>query len=239
MMKKNIWVILFLAAFGVNIAGIGLGNNMMQYFSKPLLLLLLSGWLIAATSLNASKEKIQLLTGLLFCWAGDVLLLFEKTQPAFFMAGLCFFLMAHLFFISACRKILSRNHFDIVWWTIIPVMAYYVFIYFFLKDYLGDLKWPVLIYAAVISLLLFIATQFFFFKKTSLLFVLLGVKLFVISDTLLAINKFYANFSSANLLIVLTYGLAQFFIVLGAIKYLTTTTSSSQELSEANEQVSN
>jgi len=44
--------------------------------------------------------------------------------------------------------------------------------------------------------------------------------LFVISDSVLAINKFYQPFEAANVIIMLTYGLAQLFIVTGAIRYL-------------------
>jgi len=47
-----------------------------------------------------------------------------------------------------------------------------------------------------------------------------GAGLFVISDSVLAINKFYQPFEAAGILIMLTYGLAQFFIIKGAIKYI-------------------
>ena len=46
-----------------------------------------------------------------------------------------------------------------------------------------------------------------------------GALLFVISDSLLAINKFYQPFSIADNLIMLTYGFAQFYIVTGAADY--------------------
>lgn len=49
---------------------------------------------------------------------------------------------------------------------------------------------------------------------------LAGAALFVLSDSVLAINKFYQSFELAGLLIMLTYGAAQYFIVKGAIEYL-------------------
>jgi uncharacterized membrane protein YhhN len=49
---------------------------------------------------------------------------------------------------------------------------------------------------------------------------MLGALLFVISDSILAINKFYQPFEAAGVLIMLTYGLAQFFIVEGAGRYI-------------------
>ena len=48
-----------------------------------------------------------------------------------------------------------------------------------------------------------------------------GALLFVISDSVLAVNKFHHSFEIADVVIMLTYGLAQLFIVEGAIKYIT------------------
>ena len=44
-----------------------------------------------------------------------------------------------------------------------------------------------------------------------------GALLFVISDSVLAINKFYQSFELAGIVIMLTYGFAQLFIIEGAI----------------------
>ncbi len=49
---------------------------------------------------------------------------------------------------------------------------------------------------------------------------MVGALLFVISDSTLAINKFYKPFEMAGVLIMLTYGLAQLFIVEGAGRYI-------------------
>ena len=47
-----------------------------------------------------------------------------------------------------------------------------------------------------------------------------GALLFVISDSVLAINKFYQPFKAADVIIMLTYGLAQLFIAKGAAMYI-------------------
>jgi len=41
-----------------------------------------------------------------------------------------------------------------------------------------------------------------------------------LSDSVLAINQFYQSFPLAGVIIMLTYGLAQLFIIEGAIKYI-------------------
>jgi uncharacterized membrane protein YhhN len=47
-----------------------------------------------------------------------------------------------------------------------------------------------------------------------------GAIFFVASDTALAINKFSAPFPHAALVIMITYGLAQFFLTYGAMQFI-------------------
>jgi uncharacterized membrane protein YhhN len=47
----------------------------------------------------------------------------------------------------------------------------------------------------------------------------MGAFTFVVSDSLIAINKFVAPLTNANLLIMLTYCLAQIWIVIGTIQH--------------------
>lgn len=47
-----------------------------------------------------------------------------------------------------------------------------------------------------------------------------GALLFIISDSVLAINRFYNQFEPAGLIVMLTYGLAQLLITDGAINYI-------------------
>jgi uncharacterized membrane protein YhhN len=91
-----------------------------------------------------------------------------------------------------------------------------------LSPYLGDMKLPVRIYGIVISFMFMLAMHMLFIKnKTAGRFMMTGALLFVISDSVLAINKFYQPFEAAGMVIMLTYGLAQLFIVEGSIRYMT------------------
>jgi uncharacterized membrane protein YhhN len=47
-----------------------------------------------------------------------------------------------------------------------------------------------------------------------------GAFLFLCSDSVLALNKFYQAFPGAGVLIMLSYGLAQFAIAKGSLLYL-------------------
>jgi uncharacterized membrane protein YhhN len=59
---------------------------------------------------------------------------------------------------------------------------------------------------------------FYKVKNGANILFIIGAVFFVLSDSLLAINKFYHPFWGANISIMLTYGIAQFCIVKG---YLT------------------
>ena len=78
---------------------------------------------------------------------------------------------------------------------------------------------PVMIYMIVI---LAMATSAFVRKgivnKYSYNFVFIGAIFFMISDSILALNKFYEAIPLANILIMTTYALAQYLIVIGILK---------------------
>lgn len=66
--------------------------------------------------------------------------------------------------------------------------------------------------------MLLVAAHSFSWQTNIGKWVITGALLFVASDSLLAINKFYQPFNSAGLAIMATYGLAQLFIVIGLTK---------------------
>ena len=55
-------------------------------------------------------------------------------------------------------------------------------------------------------------------NKKAAVYYLLGATAFVLSDSLLAVNKFYQPFAYAGIFIMLTYCAAQYFIVRGYIE---------------------
>ena len=85
---------------------------------------------------------------------------------------------------------------------------------------LGPLKIPVLVYSLV--LVGMVMTALFRYGRTSpesFWKVFMGAVLFMTSDSLLAINKFYTPLPYAGLLIMLTYISAQYLIVEGIVKH--------------------
>ena len=193
----------------------------LHYAIKPLLMQWLVYLYISETK-NA-KELIHrlMIFGLLFCWMGDVLLMFEPFNPIFFILGLASFLCGHIFYIfyfsklpSAPQKIPQRNLL-----MLLPVAIYVFLLLYLLYPTLGDMKIPVIVYGLVIATMLSMALWQGqkIDRKTALIF-LAGATSFVISDSILAINKFYHPFSQSVFSIMFTYCLAQYLIVMGGIK---------------------
>jgi uncharacterized membrane protein YhhN len=170
---------------------------------------------------TALPGKMLMLTGLFFSWLGDVLLLFEYKNPLFFIFGLASFLITHIFYISYFLKIVSSNTSLLKKQPILIalVLGYGITLVLMLYPHLGNLKLPVIIYAtAICSMLLCCLHIFLKVNKKAATCYLLGACAFVISDSLLAINKFYLPFAYAGVFIMLTYCTAQYFIVQGFIQ---------------------
>lgn len=167
-------------------------------------------------------SKNILLGALLFSWLGDVILLFADIGEIYFILGLLFFLIAHLMYCVLFNKQTKRNTtINKVLFAIgsLLIAFYLVGMVLFLMPNLGELKIPVIIYAAVIStMLLFAFNGSLTWKKTGSLYVLAGAVSFVTSDSILAFNKFHAPIEKSSFFIMLTYLVAQYLIVIGILK---------------------
>ncbi|MEP6700423.1 MAG: lysoplasmalogenase [Bacteroidota bacterium] len=220
-MKKQTWLIIFFAVLAADITGIQLNNGLLQYISKPLIIPVILGYFLSQTNNIASKLKKWIVLALFFSWVGDVLLMAQSGREVFFLFGLCSFLLAHIFYIVFFHYVRVREKVKGNPWLLLIVVIYYAGLIYLLSPFLGDMKLPVRIYGVVISVMFILAMHMLFIKnKLAGQWMMAGALLFVISDSVLAINKFYQPFKAANVIIMLTYGLAQLFIVKGAVRYI-------------------
>ena len=220
-MKKEHWLIIFITVLIAHITGIQLNNELLQSISKPLIIPVLIGYFLSQTNNVTSNLKKWILLALFFSWCGDVLLMFQAKNDIFFLVGLSAFLIAHIFYIVFFHNIRAKEKIKSNPRLLAPVVVYYAGLIYFLSPYLGDMKLPVRIYGVVISFMLMLALHMLYIKnKTAGKWMMVGALLFIISDSILAINKFYQPFKAAGVLIMLTYGLAQLFIVKGAADYI-------------------
>lgn len=223
-MKKRFWIILFLVILFIDIAAVYFKNETLRYLSKPLLMPLLVVYFISSTTAFTSSLKKWIILALIFSWAGDVLLMFESMSPNFFMFGLVAFLIAHIFYILFYESVIRKEGLNKNYWWFIPVLIYYVALIYILSPHLGDMKFPVRLYGIVISYMLIQALQTGRIKNQAAAGLMIGgAVLFISSDSILALNKFYQSFEYAGIAIMTTYGIAQLLITLGAVRYITST----------------
>jgi uncharacterized membrane protein YhhN len=183
---------------------------------------LLIAFFIFQTKNFASGLKKWVTLALAFSWAGDVLLMFESANSNFFIFGLLAFLIAHIFYILFYENVIRKEGLSKNYWWFLPVIIYYIALIYILSPNLGDMKLPVRIYGIVISYMLVQALQTGGIKNFGAAVVMIaGAVLFITSDSILAINKFYESFEYAGIAIMLTYGIAQLLITLGAVRYIT------------------
>jgi uncharacterized membrane protein YhhN len=190
-----------------------------HFVVKPLLVPVLM--LLLVNAQISSRTKWWLFTGLFFSLFGDVFLLYEFKNALFFIFGLASFLLTHIFYIIYFLKIKSPQVSLLRQqpWLGALVLAYGCSLVMLLYPGLYDLKIPVMLYAAVIcSMLLCSLHVFYKAGRPANVYFVAGALLFVISDSLLAVNKFLNPFPLAGVFIMLTYCAAQFFIVKGCVK---------------------
>ena len=220
-MSRNTWLVLFFAISFADIFAVASGNEDLRWFTKVFIAPLLIGYVISSVTLLKTRLHKWIIAALIFCWAGDILLMLESKNSIFFILGLICFLMAHICYIDFFHILRLNRQVKLNRLIFVAVAVYYLALIIFLFPYLGIMKIPVIIYGAVISFMLALALHMplITFKGVGRS-LMMGAVLFVASDTMLAINKFYKPFEFAGVAIMATYCLAQFLIVLGAVSYI-------------------
>lgn len=195
------------------------GYETLDLFLKPILIPLLA---FGTYFYRSFPTKKALLAALLFSWIGDVILLFADIAEIYFILGLVSFLTAHIIYCVLFNKqINARVHKNKIAFGLgsLLVAFYLIGMLLVLLPSLGDLKIPVIVYASVISImLLFAFNGFLVWQKPGNKYIFVGAIVFVISDSILAINKFYAPIERSSFFIMMTYLVAQYLIVVGILK---------------------
>jgi uncharacterized membrane protein YhhN len=222
-MKKNL-LIGFAVALIADLIGIYLKNDILVYVAKPLIVITLIFYFLSATKGIQSDLIIIIIRSLTFSWLGDVVLMFDAFNKNIFLIGLSAFLFTHLIYIRFFSLVRMGEKITLKRGLILLVVVYYSGLIYLLFNDLHDMKIPVLVYGIVISVMFLLALHMLFIKnKGAGKLMMLGALLFIVSDSILAINKFYQPFEYAGIAIMLSYGIAQLLITLGAVKYITST----------------
>lgn len=214
-------ILLFLLILMADIVAVLLKSKAAEILFKPLLCFSLLLIFYSGTNYTSWRRKYPVFMALCFSLAGDVLLLFAGTEPGYFLSGLVSFLVAHIFYIIFFNVTRSAEKRKLRILLLFPVVLYYIVLTGLLFPHLKEMLVPVLIYGMIISLMLWLALHMQYVENPNAGSQMMwGAILFVLSDSILAINKFYQFFELAGFLIMLTYGLAQLLIISGALQYL-------------------
>lgn len=221
MNKSPYFLLLFIITSIAELTGVSMNWQSLQEIAKPLIMLSLAAYYFT----RSPHRSFIFVFALFFCWAGDVLLMFQKEANLFFMFGLAAFLTGHLLYIISYRQHQSPHSDKELLATqkvryAFPIILSGTGLVALLFPVLGDLRIPVMIYAIV--LILMVMTALFRYGRTnpqSFRMVFAGAILFMVSDSVLAINKFYSAFTYSGLIIMLTYTSAQYLIVEGVVTH--------------------
>ena len=181
-----------------------------MFFRRCLLIPMVIIILIALLSVapHVKTYHILMTLGLIICAIGDYTL-------QWFVVGLSFFLLGHVFYISAFLKTKERKPPTAL---LIGLLVYGVIMAGIitgglLKD--GDIIMGI----AVLAYICVIMTMGLTAWRTNCIFAIIGSLLFIVSDSILALNKFTVSIPYAGVYIMVTYYAAQLLLALSISKY--------------------
>jgi hypothetical protein len=159
---------------------------------------------------------------IVFTWIGDIMFVLFVKNFLFFFVGISSYFAAHIFFLFAFWKASFdeklKFHF-----SLIPLLAiaYVAVMAYLIVPYLdGVIQVPVSLYALSTLLLVIFA----WYRRTqttaeSFIWVILGVILIIISDSVLAINRFSTTIPFAQYVTTICFIGAYWFIINGLMKH--------------------
>ena len=185
------------------------GRRRLFHVLKPLTTgLVITVALVARTPVPAAYKTL-ILAGLLCSLLGDIALMFPEK---WFKAGLVSFLTAHVFYILAFKPGPGR---PISAGMFVPFLIFGLLMFRILAPSLGRLKLPVFVYIAAITAMAGLAAgRFVDGGGTRPLLAFAGAVHFLVSDSVLAYDRFAKKLRPAQVIILGTYFPAQLLIAL-------------------------
>ncbi|MDT0553968.1 lysoplasmalogenase [Urechidicola vernalis] len=212
---SKVWLLLFTIISLLHLTGFIIENDALRHVTKPFILIFLGLYYWSSVVV---KRKLYLIA-LFFSFLGDVLLI--SISELSFMLGLGAFLLSHLFYISLILRSIRKSSFSDKMMAAIPFVLLFSGLIYLLKDNLGGLLVPVVLYGLVISLFGTTALLNYNLEKSKpSKELLIGAILFIVSDSILAINKFFSASELMAISVMITYILAQYVICTSVINNL-------------------
>ncbi len=204
----------------VELAGRLLDNIQMEYFVKPLIMIWIAIYFMLYT--KKSAFAIPVLLAFFFSWVGDNFLMMSGKNELFFFGGVGGFFCAQIAYIYTFARFsenggkgkLQKNA-----WLAIFFFAYVAGMLILLFPGLEGMMKPIItIYALSLMLMSMMAlNRSGRVGDASFKLVFVGSLLFLLSDSMIAFNKFHSDIPLAGFLIMLSYIAAQYLIMRGLI----------------------
>ncbi len=222
MKKINLWLhLIIIPVFLAELISRWNNDHTIEYLAKPVLLI----WISIYFYLNTRNIKMDkfIYRAFIFSWIGDMFLMVSHINGLFFYAGVGGFFLAQLNYIKVFTGDIRSDNKGLVFNNPVWLIPFVVYLAAILYLILGGMKGVmipiIIIYAlSLISMSAFALNRKGIVGAKSFNLVFFGSLLFVLSDSLIAINKFYSEFPLSSFLIMLTYFTAQYLIMQGLIE---------------------
>ncbi|WP_435262439.1 lysoplasmalogenase [Tenacibaculum sp. nBUS_03] len=204
--KITIASMLFLLVAIADVYAVITQNKVMEMIFKPLLMTIL----VMVYLLSVKKPNFWFVSGLFFSFWGDVFLL---DKESFFVFGLGSFLFAHVIYIKITTGFLQKDLTAKMITSAIPFVLLLAGLLFLIYDNLEEMLIPVIVYGVTIAT--FGASALLNYRQEKSMansWLLLGAILFIASDSLIALNNFYAAKHLFDIAIIVLYIISQYFI---------------------------
>jgi uncharacterized membrane protein YhhN len=197
------------ASAGLHLRAESRGPRWQVYLFKPLTTAILLLLAVLAPPAQGARYQAAIGLGLGFSLVGDVLLMLPVDR---FVAGLASFFLAHVAYVAAFT---ARVPLGARPGLLLPLLVVAALLLQAIRPGLGKFRPAVVLYAAMMVLMVWTAWGRQGARPgTASLLAGIGAALFMVSDALLALNRFGRPFRNAQALVMTTYVAAQALIAL-------------------------
>jgi uncharacterized membrane protein YhhN len=203
-----ILISLIAVSTALTIVGKYRSRNLLYIFKPTTIgLIILLAWLTGGE--QPDRYFWLIFAGLLFSAAGDVFLMLPKDR---FVPGLLSFLIAHLLYIAAFT---APAGFFAAPLLALPFLLGAGVLLAILLPKTGTLALPVIVYSTALATMGWqAASRWQVLQDDASFYAMIGAILFMVSDSVLAINRFARPFRAAEVVLLTTYFAAQTLIAL-------------------------
>jgi len=219
--KTSLILHLILAVIAATeLAGRLTGDIRLEYAAKPLIMI----WMAVFFLVFRKNRRLTLpvLVAFFFSWTGDLFLMFSSRKEVFFFAGVGGFFLAQAAYIYLFLKYSEQNvkgYMQRFPWYGLFFAGYLAAILSLLVPRMDGVMIPVIIVYALslIGMSMAALNRKFRVAEAGFRLVFAGSVFFVVSDSMIALNRFVAEFAQAGFLVMITYMAAQYLIMRGLI----------------------